>query len=300
MRTGSTPGIVEKVARVAHEANRTWDSVRGVPPGPPWDEAEDWQREAAMKDVSLAIAGAPPSQLHESWRLRKLAAGWGPGGPGATKDPQAKIDPMLVPYTQLPGEDRRTPELIAAVAGALACGHERWDIKTLTDVDAAKVNLTPQPVTILDLIDLPAPVMPVARVAQEFNTYQLTGTITFAKQEADSDIHMVLTDAAGNHMIVEAACAACAPNSIVLDQISTVRQAVEQQFPTAASGGIENTSVAVTVSGVAFFDRLHGQDGVAPNGIELHPLLSFVVGGASGTPAAGAVAPGVAPGASGH
>jgi hypothetical protein len=30
-----------------------------------------------------------------------------------------------------------------------------------------------------------------------------------------------------------------------------------------------------TVIGVAFFDFKHGQTGVAPNAIELHPLLAF-------------------------
>jgi hypothetical protein len=30
-----------------------------------------------------------------------------------------------------------------------------------------------------------------------------------------------------------------------------------------------------TVTGVAFFDFLHGQSGVPPNGIELHPVLGF-------------------------
>jgi hypothetical protein len=29
------------------------------------------------------------------------------------------------------------------------------------------------------------------------------------------------------------------------------------------------------VTGVAFFDYRHGQTGVAPNAIELHPLLGF-------------------------
>jgi hypothetical protein len=29
------------------------------------------------------------------------------------------------------------------------------------------------------------------------------------------------------------------------------------------------------ITGVAFFDFLHGQTGVAPNGIELHPVLGF-------------------------
>jgi hypothetical protein len=30
-----------------------------------------------------------------------------------------------------------------------------------------------------------------------------------------------------------------------------------------------------TIDGVGFFDFLHGQRGVAPNGIELHPALRF-------------------------
>ena len=31
----------------------------------------------------------------------------------------------------------------------------------------------------------------------------------------------------------------------------------------------------VIVTGVGFFDKIHGQTGVAPNGIELHPVLSI-------------------------
>ena len=30
-----------------------------------------------------------------------------------------------------------------------------------------------------------------------------------------------------------------------------------------------------TITGVGFFDSIHGQTGVAPNGIELHTDLSF-------------------------
>jgi RyR domain len=288
--TQPRPSLAERVAQVVHEANRTWDNVRGVPAGAPWEQAEPWQRAAAIKDVTLAMAGAPPSQLHESWRARKLAEGW---SPGAVKDRQAKTDPMLVPYTELTSEDKRTPALITAITRALACGQERWAVKTLTDPDASQVNLTPQQTTVEALIDLPAPLMPTARTAQEFNTYQVSGTITFAKQEADSDIHMVLTDPNGRTMIIEAPCPDCAQNSLVRDQIATVRQAVEAQFPTAAAGQPQTASVAATVTGVAFFDRLHGQDGVAPNGIELHPVLSFVVDGAPPAPPA----PGPAPGA---
>ena len=31
----------------------------------------------------------------------------------------------------------------------------------------------------------------------------------------------------------------------------------------------------VRITGVGFFDYLHGQRGVAPNGIELHPVVEF-------------------------
>jgi hypothetical protein len=34
-------------------------------------------------------------------------------------------------------------------------------------------------------------------------------------------------------------------------------------------------NVRVTVTGVAFFDILHGQEGVASNGVELHPILAI-------------------------
>ena len=36
------------------------------------------------------------------------------------------------------------------------------------------------------------------------------------------------------------------------------------------------TPIKVRISGVGFFDFLHGQTGVAPNGRELHPILNIV------------------------
>ena len=34
----------------------------------------------------------------------------------------------------------------------------------------------------------------------------------------------------------------------------------------------------VIIEGVGFWDEIHGQTGVAPNGIELHPALDFSSG----------------------
>src|SRR5262249_43728400 len=43
-----------------------------------------------------------------------------------------------------------------------------------------------------------------------------------------------------------------------------------------ATTSFKNLIGSITLTGVGFFDLLHGQSGVAPNGIELHPVLSVV------------------------
>lgn len=271
------PTLVDKIAKVVHEAYRTWSEVNGEPPARPWEELDPAAQDAARQAVRLTLAGRNAEQIHEAWRQRKLAAGWKPGD---VKDPQAKTDPSLQPFNQLTSVQKRLPNMIVAMARALACGKERWAVKTMTDPDASRVNLAPVAKQVADLTALPAPDAPLGRVDGEFTTYQITGTITLAKMENDSDIHMVINDDAGNHMIIEASSAGCAQGSIVADQIAATRQAVEQAFPTAAQGGREDgVSVAATVTGVTFFDHPHGQEGAADNQIELHPLLSFQTAG---------------------
>ena len=272
-----TPTLFEKIAKVCHEAHRAWGEVNGDTSNVPWQQASTQERSFSVDAVRQALAGAEPRQLHESWRNVKLETGW---TYGPTKDLQTKTTPHLVPYDQLPEVKKQDNELLAAVARALGCGTERWDVKTLTDSAASQVNLIPQATTVAELIALARPggltAALTSRMAEEFNTYQVTGTITLAKLEADSDVHMVLSDDASNTMIIEAVCPTCAQNSVVASQLSAVRQTVQAQFPTATAGGIEHVSVPATVTGVAFFDHQHGQDGVAPNAVELHPVLSLL------------------------
>jgi len=47
---------------------------------------------------------------------------------------------------------------------------------------------------------------------------------------------------------------------------------------TLASGSFQTAGETVTVTGVGFFDLLHGQSGAAPNGIELHAVLDICFG----------------------
>jgi hypothetical protein len=55
--------------------------------------------------------------------------------------------------------------------------------------------------------------------------------------------------------------------------ISAARNAFDAHLRRSTRG--RTVSIPVTVQGVGFFDRLHHQRGVAPNGIELHPVLNI-------------------------
>jgi hypothetical protein len=164
---------------------------------------------------------------------------------------------------------------------ASACGKERWSVKTVTDKDAAKVQEAPTPGTINQLRQIAAPINPNLRPDSrysptELTTYEVTGYITLIKAEADQDYHIVLADDTGRTMIVESTHPDCAQTSRFKAEITAVRAGLDQAFQGPISKPIK-TRKLVTVTGVGFFDHIHGQTGVAPNGIELHPILQVVL-----------------------
>ena len=163
---------------------------------------------------------------------------------------------------------------------AATCGIDRQRVKTGEDVDAPKVDLTKQlPTTIAALVALHAPAQPVSRVpGVEDTVYQLSATLTGYKLETDSDYHLVVADAQGRTMIVEIPAPDCVTGGPFKPAITTARAAFDGRFhPTPAFQKLP-VPVPVSVTGVGFFDRIHGQTGVAPNGIELHPVLTLAIG----------------------
>jgi len=74
-------------------------------------------------------------------------------------------------------------------------------------------------------------------------------------------------------MIVESPDPKCAKGSQFLDQIKQVRKTIDDQFGPIKRR--QRPNIPVTVMGVGFYDPIHGQEGVAPNGIELHPILEI-------------------------
>jgi type IV secretory pathway VirB10-like protein len=162
---------------------------------------------------------------------------------------------------------------------ASGCGVERWAVKTATDPGASQIDLTPQDTSIAQLDSIAPPINPTDRVAPvETSTYRVQATVTAIKMESDSDYHLAITDGSGNTMIAESASPSCDQGSLLASQIQLVRNTIDQACPNIGPS-YQDVSIPATLTGVGFFDRLHGQRGVAPNGIELHPLVAVTLNG---------------------
>ena len=185
--------------------------------------------------------------------------------------------------------------LVPVQVRAQSCGVERWSVKTGTDADASLISLsTTQPNTIATMRSwsAPNPIPANNRVAPyETTVWVLNATLTQFKLENDSDIHLVLQDASGLTMIAEIPSPGCVGSSSPLSAgISNARSQFQAVYTPTTS--FQTVNVPVRVTGVGMFDFLHGQTGVAPNGIELHPVIDIQFNpGAQNTVSASITAP---------
>ena len=160
-----------------------------------------------------------------------------------------------------------------------SCGVERWSVKTGTDPDAHFVDLAnPVPQTIAYLDGLPAPssLPSNARVQPtETTLFLVDATLVQYKLENDSDYHLVLKDGQGNTMIAEIPDPACVgSNSPFAAGIQNARSEFDAKY--MATTSFQTANIPVELKGVGFFDFNHGQTGVAPNAVELHPVVDIV------------------------
>jgi uncharacterized membrane protein len=159
------------------------------------------------------------------------------------------------------------------------CGVERWSVKTGTDADVSKVNLnapTNTTITAMRAFTAPNPIPPNNRITgPETTLWVINATLTLFKLESDSDYHLVIQDASGNTMITEIPSPSCVgAGSPFLPGITNARSEFDARF--TATTSFQTANIPVKVTGVGMFDFLHGQTGVAPNGIELHAVLDIV------------------------
>ena len=115
--------LEKRTAKAVHETLRVFcEATKLKPPMVPWAVAPEWQKKATREGVHKIFSNPKinASQIHEDWIKVKKADGW---VRGATKSPIAKTHPLMVPYAELPPEERAKDELfVFVVRRALSSG----------------------------------------------------------------------------------------------------------------------------------------------------------------------------------
>lgn len=109
----------ETIAEFVHETLSVWARQRGMPDYPNWADAEDWMRASTIESVEHVLNNprAAPGAQHVQWMEQKQRDGWTFGD---KKDAEAKTHPMLVPFSELPEDERAKDAIIIAVVQALS------------------------------------------------------------------------------------------------------------------------------------------------------------------------------------
>ena len=158
---------------------------------------------------------------------------------------------------------------------SVSCPVERGPVKEGSDADRYKVSTTVSSTTIYSLRShaKPSSYPRNNRIAPvELHTWAVTANLTQYKIESDGDIHLVIKDSSSRSMIAELPYGSCVPTtSRWKSAIASARAAFVRAY--AATTSWHYVKRSVTLRGLGFFDVLHGQTGVAPNGIELHPVI---------------------------
>ena len=107
------------VARVAHEVNKAYCEAIGDTTQTNWEDAPQWQRDSAVKGVQLHLRNPNlgVSASHDAWMREKLDTGW---TYGPLKDPAKKEHPCIVPYADLPTEQKAKDFIFRGVVRAIA------------------------------------------------------------------------------------------------------------------------------------------------------------------------------------
>lgn len=178
---------------------------------------------------------------------------------------------------------------IVVSAAHAGCGVERQLVKIMQDVDAARLPVTLNNMTIEDVTQFVAPdrktltAYNAKRLPKEMMRYSITGRLVGMKLEADGDYHVVIASLKNPRltMIVELPSPECM--LILRSQRALLRSGLAALMP---YGRVTRTFTypigpppVITFNGPGFFDIKHGvpQTGVAPNGFEIHPVEHWTV-----------------------
>ena len=108
----------EQIAKVCHDANKSYCQSIGDNSQAAWEDAPEWQRSSAIVGVKFCSDNpdAPPSANHDSWMKQKTEEGW---KFGPVKNVEAKEHPCYLPYEELPEEQKKKDSLFKAICASL-------------------------------------------------------------------------------------------------------------------------------------------------------------------------------------
>jgi Secretion system C-terminal sorting domain len=191
---------------------------------------------------------------------------------------------LFLPLAATFAQDTEESDVANSENGTLiTCGVERWAVKTCYDADTVNVkfnNIVPSSIAYQrSLIKPTLPGDNTTRLTVEDTVFSLDVYIIECKLETDQDVHIVISTIGNTSetMVAEIVNPEC-PN-IVNTSRYTMFKTLRDWFvvtynPTTS---FKSIGVSVHITGVGFFDFLHGQTGIPPNGREIHPILTMSV-----------------------
>jgi hypothetical protein len=186
---------------------------------------------------------------------------------GTRSQSAVPVAPTPVPTPPMPAP---TPP-----PAGMACGTERWAVKTLSDPDAPSVDVNSASTTTIAALNALTPHcsgLPEERTfREEFHAYEITGVVLRVTNDSDRDISLALADPRDvtRTMVVALVEPTCA-GAIDSPFRSLLQQARVQYMRLGAL-----TGRVVRVRGVGFYDFDHGQAGRSRSCIELHPVIAI-------------------------
>jgi len=109
--------LIIAIAMICHQANKAYCESIGDNSQKDWKDAEEWQRESAIKGVEFRLNNptAGSDAQHNSWMKEKVDQGW---RYGPVKDATEKTHPCIVPFTELPEAQQIKDRLFCAIVDA--------------------------------------------------------------------------------------------------------------------------------------------------------------------------------------
>lgn len=105
---------LKSIAKICHEANRSYCELLGDNSQPKWEDAPEWQVSSCIDGVVFHMyhPDAGDSASHDNWMEEKKRDGW---KYGSSKDPENKEHPCMVPFNELPVEQQLKDKLFRSI-----------------------------------------------------------------------------------------------------------------------------------------------------------------------------------------